>query len=122
LSYKYFVEYPAEQGHVMLEQDIKVFSLLDVDAVEDIFVNMDKNLIEVIDEDQLNVIINLDEVISLQNVHLMIPIDEINVRQNLKILIRKKFFCHGFYLVHHKEDAKRNNRIFQLSFSYFVSK
>jgi hypothetical protein len=46
---------------------------------------MDKNLIQVIDEDQLNVIINLDEVISLQNVHLMIPIDEINVQQNLFI-------------------------------------
>jgi hypothetical protein len=87
-----------EQVHVMLEQDIKVFSLLDVDAVEDIFVNMDKNLIEVIDEDQLNVIINLDEVISLQNVHLMIPIDEINVRQNLKILIRKNSFVTDFTL------------------------
>ncbi len=47
----------------MLEQHTKVFSLLDVDVVEDIFVNMDKNLIQVIDEDQLNVIINLDEVI-----------------------------------------------------------
>jgi hypothetical protein len=32
-------------------------------VVEDIFVNMDRNLKEVIDEDQLNVIINLDEVI-----------------------------------------------------------
>jgi len=32
-------------------------------VVEDIFVIMDRNLKEVIDEDQLNVIINLDEVI-----------------------------------------------------------
>ncbi len=72
----------------MLEQDIKVFSLLDVDAVEDIFVNMDKNLIKVIDEDQLNVIINLDEVILLRNVHLKIPIDEINVQQNLFFLLK----------------------------------
>jgi hypothetical protein len=67
----------------MLVQHIKVFLLLDVDVVEDIFVNMDKNLIKVIDEDQLNVIINLDEVILLQNVHWTLPIDEINVQQNL---------------------------------------
>ncbi len=53
--------------------------------VEDIFVNMDKNLTKVTDEDQLNVIINLDEVILLQNVHWMIPIDEISVQQNLFI-------------------------------------
>ncbi len=72
-----------EQIHVMLVQHIKVFLLLDVDVVEDIFVNMDKNLIKVIDEDQLNVIINLDEVILLQNVHWTLPIDEINVQQNL---------------------------------------
>jgi hypothetical protein len=54
-------------------------------VVEDIFVNMDKNLTKVTDEDQLNVIINLDEVILLQNVHWMIPIDEISVQQNLFI-------------------------------------
>jgi hypothetical protein len=59
---------------------------------------MDRNLIRVIDEDQLNEIINLDEVISLQNVHSTIPIDEINVRQNLKYSIEKVFFVTNFTL------------------------
>jgi hypothetical protein len=70
------------------------------------------------------VIINLDEVISLQNVHLMIPIDEINVQQNLfieNISPIISFFL-SFYLGNHKEDVKQNNRIFQLFFSYFVSR
>ena len=67
----------------MLEQHREEFSSLDVDAVEDIVVNMDRNSIIIIDEDQSNEITDLVGVISLRIVRSTIPIDEINVQRNL---------------------------------------
>ncbi len=106
-----------------LEQHREEFLSLDVDEVGDIFVNMDRSLVEVIDEDQLNVIRDLDGVISLRNVHWMIPIDEINVRQNLtiqKLSIGR--LIDYFYPEHHREDVMQNNQKLPLFSSFFVSK
>ena len=68
---------------MMLERHREESSSLDVDAVADIAVSMDRNSREVVDEDQSDEKSNLDEVISLRNVHSKILIDETDVRRNL---------------------------------------
>ena len=68
---------------MMLERHREESSSLDVDAVADIAVSMDRNSREVVDEDQSDEKSNLDEVISLRNVHSKILIDETDVLLNL---------------------------------------